>query len=294
MKKISIVWMLFLLLQSNSSIAQTESHNQEMRDSLSKVSSVIWKQKTDSLRLVVNERFFKIFQSALESNGSIAMSFDSISGITRVSSDDDRFRVFTWNVPISDGSNKYFGFIQILGENNKVIPLKSVNYKGTNIENEIFTPSTWYGALYYKLIEEKSKENTLYTLLGWDGNNSESNRKFIDIISEDKSGSIAFGMPIFKTDRGIKSRVIFEYAKKSSMTLRYDYQAIRVKKKKKIKKEDTWLIVMDRLAPMDPSLKGMYKYYVPSGDIYDGFIFRNGYWILVEDVDVANKTNTSR
>jgi hypothetical protein len=46
---------------------------------------------------------------------------------------------------------------------------------------------------------------------------------------------------------------------------------------------------MDRLVPMDPSLKNMRKYYVPSGDTYDGYIFRNGYWILVEEIEVANK-----
>jgi hypothetical protein len=33
----------------------------------------------------------------------------------------------------------------------------------------------------------------------------------------------------------------------------------------------------------------MGKYYVPSGDTYDGYIFRNGYWILVEEIEVANK-----
>jgi len=46
---------------------------------------------------------------------------------------------------------------------------------------------------------------------------------------------------------------------------------------------------MDRLVPMDPSLSGIQKYYVASGDTYDGYIFRDGFWILVEDVDVANR-----
>jgi hypothetical protein len=36
-------------------------------------------------------------------------------------------------------------------------------------------------------------------------------------------------------------------------------------------------------------MKGMRNYYVPAGDMYDGFVFKNGYWVLVEDIEVANK-----
>jgi hypothetical protein len=130
-------------------------------------------------------------------------------------------------------------------------------------------------------------------VLGWDGYTKEANRKLIDIISINNDGDIIFGMPVFKTENGVKSRIILEYADKANLLLRYDYQAIRVEKRKKIKKENAWLIVMDRLVPMDPSLKGIRKYYVPSGDTYDGFLFRNGYWTLVEDIEVANKTMPS-
>jgi hypothetical protein len=105
----------------------------------------------------------------------------------------------------------------------------------------------------------------------------------------DDKGNVVFGMPVFKTGQGIRSRILLEYAEKSSMLLRYDYQAIKVQKGKKIKRENTWLIVMDRLVPMDPSMEGFKQYYVPAGDVYDGFIFRKGNWILVEDIEVANK-----
>ena len=105
----------------------------------------------------------------------------------------------------------------------------------------------------------------------------------------DNSGKVVFGMPVFKTDQGIKYRIVKEYAEKATLLLRYDYQSVLVKKGKKVKKENAWLIVMDRLIPMDPSMKGMPQYYVASGEIYDGFIFRNDFWVLVEDIDVANQ-----
>jgi hypothetical protein len=45
------------------------------------------------------------------------------------------------------------------------------------------------------------------------------------------------------------------------------------------------------MAPMDPSMEGIRKYYVATGDTYDGYIFRNGYWTLVENIEVSNKSS---
>jgi len=193
-----------------------------------------------------------------------------------VASDNSKLRIFTWNVPVSNGTNKYFGFIQLTNDSIKVIPLRSSGSDPVDFESKQLTPQTWYGALYYKLIEVNIGGQTAYTLLGWDGYSTTSNRKLIDVLEIDKAGNIFFGMPVFKTETGIKSRVVKEYAEKANMLLRYDYQAIMVKKRNKIKKEETWLIIMDRLVPMDPSMKGIPKYYVASGDTYDGYIFRNG------------------
>jgi len=143
--------------------------------------------------------------------------------------------------------------------------------------------------LYYKLIEIKTDDQSVYTLLGWDGFTKEANRKIIEVLSVGSNLQVSFGKPVFKTENGIRPRIVFEYAENANMLLRYDYQAIRVQKRKKIKKENTWLIVLDRLVPMDPSMKGIRKYYVPAGDTYDGFIFRSNYWVQAEDIDVVNR-----
>ncbi|MFA5973122.1 MAG: hypothetical protein WC780_12285 [Lentimicrobiaceae bacterium] len=293
--KISILtFILALFCFTEYSVAQSVNNNSGVQDSLSKLSSLIWKQKTDTARLKANEVFLNKFQSVLKAPSSVDISLDSIKGITMVASDNGKLRIFTWNVPVSDGTNKYFGFIQLMRDSLMVIPLHSSGIEQADFETKQFTPQTWYGALYYKLIEVNIGGQTAYTLLGWDGYSTNSNRKLIDIFEIDKAGNIFFGMPVFKTEKGIKSRVVKEYAEKSNMLLRYDYQAIKVKKRNKIKKEETWLIVMDRLVPMDPSMKGIPKYYVASGDTYDGYIFRNGYWVLVEDVEVVNRENSTK
>jgi hypothetical protein len=290
--KISFITVaLSLFFAANFAFGQSNTNISGIQDSLSKLSSIIWKQKTDSGRLQANSIFFKKFQSVLESGSSTGIALDSINGITRVASVDGKFRLFSWNVPFSDGTNKYFGFIQLKLDSSVVIPLQSAVNNLADLDTKQLTPQMWYGAIYYKLIEVEIEGQKAYTLLGWDGFTSNSNRKFIDIIYFDKNGNILFGRPVFKTEKGIKTRVVLEYAEKANMLLRYDYQAIMVEKKKKIKKEETWLIVMDRMVPMDPSLEGIRKYYIPTGDTYDGYIFRNGFWTLVENIEVANKPN---
>lgn len=294
MKNVILLMVLALFFASHDGFAQSITNTSGIQDSLSKLSSQIWKQKTDSSRLQANTIFFIKFQFVLES-GSVAYNvLDSIKGITSIASADNKFRVFTWNVPLSDGTNQYFGFIQYGTDGSKVIPLKSNVTDQKDFDTKLFTPQMWYGAIYYKMIEVEIGGHKTYTLLGWDGFTPNSNRKFIEIIHLDQNGNIVFGMPVFKTDKGIKTRVVLEYAEKANMLLRYDYQAIMVEKKKKIKKENAWIIVMDRMVPMDPSMEGIRKYYVPTGDTYDGYIFRNGYWTLVENVDVANKLNTTK
>lgn len=290
MKRILVFTVLVLLFATNSTSAQTVSGTSGIQDSLSELSSKIWKQKSDSNRLQSNYVFFKKFQSFLEKSSSFGIPLDSINGITRVASDDGKFRIFTWNVPISDGSNRYFGFIQFRRDSLKVIPLKSNEKDWDDFNTRQLTPENWYGAIYYKLIEVEINKQKAYTLLGWDGYTANSNRKLIDIITLDNNGNVAFGMPVFKTEKGIKTRVVIEYAEKASMLLRYDYQSVLVEKKKKIRKEDAWIIVMDRMVPMDPSMEGFRKYYVPTGNTYDGYIFKNGFWTLVENIEVANKS----
>jgi len=284
---LSISLLLFLI--TSGALAQPVENNSGIQDSLSKLSSLIWKQKSDSGSLKANEVFYMKFQSVLKSKSSFDFPLDSILGITRVASDDVKVRVYTWNVPLSGGTNKYFGFIQFLQDSVVLVPLRSVGNDPSDFETGQLASQNWYGAIYYKMIEVKIGSQKAYTLLGWDGYTPNSNRKLIEILTIDKTGNIVFGLPVFKTDQGIKSRIIKEYAEKANMLLRYDYQAILVKKGKKIKKENAWLIVMDRLIPMDSSMKGMLKYYVASGEIYDGYIFRDGYWVLVEDIEVLNR-----
>jgi len=212
-----------LVFITENAYCQSDNNNSAIQDSLSKLSAVIWKQKTDSGRLVANDIFFQKFKTVLESKSSVLLVLDSIKGITLSVSDDKKLRIFSWNIPLLDGSNKYFGFIQFVADSTTLIPLKSGKSVSGDFTQAQLKPQMWYGAIYYKIIQVQIAGKQAYTLLGWDGYNQTSNRKIIDILSIQENGEFVLGLPVFKTDVGIKSRVVFEYAEKANMVMRYDY-----------------------------------------------------------------------
>lgn len=255
---------------------------------LSLESQKIWQQKTDTARIKASQEFSEIFYQYLLNDRKCEHLFDSIVGITETHTENNTFQIFTWNIPLGNGLFLYKGFVRILNKDYYVITLNSTNSELLPNVNSLIKREDWYGALYYKVIENKIGNTNKYTVLGWDGCNNILNRKIIDVFNFENDSTFQFGESIFKTPSGIQARVVLEYAEKANCTLRYDFQSINVQKGNRIKSEKYWMIIMDRLIPMDPSLKGISKYYVPSGDTYDGYLFKDGYWCMVEEVDVRN------
>jgi len=114
------------------------------------------------------------------------------------------------------------------------------------------------------------------------------------------SGTPVFGAFLFKRYNKKKTkRVILEYSATVMVSLKYDDQAFYIRKntrnkKKKLKRINERMLVFDRLMPMDPNLEGQYEYYVPETNIFDGFVFHNGKWIFIKDVDARNPDDKSK
>jgi hypothetical protein len=105
-----------------------------------------------------------------------------------------------------------------------------------------------------------------------------------------------FGAEIFKNYKdGKNKRIIFKYSSGSSMILKYEEQYLTgnkkwnpAKKQFDSESQKKYMIVADYLAPVEPRFEGMFEYYVPSSDIYQGFIFERGCWTYYKEVDVRN------
>lgn len=268
--------------------AQTKTKTAFEEDSLRFLTSVMWSPGPDSIKQAACSSFLDRLSKLMTTTEGFTYPFDSLGGISVQSSDDGYFRIFSWDLPLNSGSNLYFGLIST--RDSKVFRLKE-NTRSSGWEDRIIGIDNWYGCLYYKVITQKYKSEALYTLLGWNGNSKQSDMKIIDIISFKKDGQISFGAPVFKTPGGLKHRVLFEYAKRGNAILRYDKQSLMIPKGRRIQERKLWMVISDHLVPMSPGLEGQYKYYVPSGDTYDGYFFSKGFWIFVENVKVGNSQN---
>ena len=236
----------------------------------------ILRGSSDSIRSLSTLPFRSKFEELLHDPASFNYTFDSLKSVSVLSSEDKKVRIYTWIVPaISKDKYSYFGFVQLYDKKiNKVtlFNLEDTILSTEEAEKKSLSAKTWYGALYYRIIENKLKGEKAYTLLGWRGNNLRTTIKVIDVLVINKEIP-KFGAPVFKIEKGFKHRVIFEYTASATMTLRYH--------------ENKKMIIYDHLSPSNPDLKGKYEYYGPDMT-YDALKFKKGKWELLKNIEIGN------
>ena len=274
---------LFVLLSALSIVGQAKKpvHFPEV-DSINQMLCSILQTKSDINKNKLNAYLVGYFQEFLETEESWSAEYDSVKYLGVLKSDDGKLRVFTWNLNYKDGSFKYFGFLQYKDkdkDNSYVFFLDDKKQTDNELKRLYQTYSEWYGALYYEIITTKWNSRTFYTLIGWDGADFLINRKVVEVLTFDRRGMPEFGNKSFKLEKTITGRLIFEYADRATMLLRYN--------------EQQNMIVLDHLSPPEAKYKGLYQYYGPDFS-YDAFSFRAGRWHLISDVDPEKAINYKR
>jgi hypothetical protein len=263
----------FDIVAFNAKSQDTESSSlKSIEDSLTVLMKQIFSDKSISIREDVNTKFQSLLKNSLSRNDAFDYPFDSLKHIGRIKSEDNRIRIFTWNMPQIGGNQKYFGFI-LLKEKNQIIELTDSRKSIDNPIKDILSPQNWMGALYYSIINESYKGKTYYILLGLDFNNLFSTKKIIEVLTFGKDSEPIFGSNIFKVGDVTLNRVIFEYSARATMTLRYI--------------SDSKTIVFDHLSPSRSDFTDNYQFYGPDFT-FDGFRFDNGFWVYVRNLDLRN------
>lgn len=256
---------------------------------LQKSDRIVLQQKDDSLktysidliqainaqnRFKADSLFTKMFVRALKVNGSFYYPFDSLETISKLYPPDSSFRIFTWQMVINDNIIRQHGAIQMKTEDGslKLYPLIDKSDVTINIADTIGNNKGWIGAVYYRIIENKSSNQKYYTLLGYDENNIRSNRKIIEVLNfvndEPKFGGRYFSFENDAVKLPTLSRYIMEYKKSTGARLTYD--------------ENLSMIVFEHLESESNEPKKKWTL-IPDGD-YEGFKWNNGKWVHVEKV----------
>ncbi len=275
---IAVLGFFTCLLHSGHGYAQEEGFQkiQALEDSLAKLGYTMYNEPSEPERLEANFTFVKTLVSALKVPHSYTFPFDSLDMVSILDAPDDRFRIFSWHIPLNDGSYLYYGAIQLHTSDGslKLYPLLDKTYEIAEPEQAVTTPDHWYGAQYYRIVAL----NSAYVLLGWKGYTPYVTQKVIEVLRLTESGA-QLGQPIFDDAEGNKpARAIYRYSRNASMYLDYDTAENR--------------IVFDHLAPADQRQQGQYEQYGPDLT-YDAWQLANGRLVLISEVPFLNPPSSN-
>lgn len=258
---------LFLLLLGKISFGQNLQKMQIWQDSLLQLGKKVFDNRAEVERIESNFLFVKTLVSALKEPNSYFYDFDKLNMISALRSPDDKFRVFSWNVPLHDGSYLYYGAIQLRSGNLKLIPLLDKTFEIKDVDKDVVDNNNWYGAQYYEIIPfQKNK----YILLGWKGHRADFTQKVIEILNFDSDDKISFGQAVF-SDKPPLVRKIFFYNRQATMILQYNKAKNRIE--------------FDNLVAVRGEEK---KDYVPDLS-HNAYIIKNNKLLFEENIEVLNQ-----
>ncbi len=270
------VFFLILVVMSRELCAQDQGSLQHAEIAIQKLFRQIPDTKDDQKKIQISEKITAQFEEALRDENSFDFPFDSLRNMGKLVSPDHQLKIYTWNIPFTDGTQLYSGFIQYYSKADKqyrIIKLTDKSDQNTDPENQILSPQNWFGALYYQIIPEKSNGTTYYTLLGFDFNNLFTSKKIIDVFYFENDTIPRFGKPMFNYENKLLCRIIFEFSARAIMALNYN--------------QNKKMIIFDHLSPSQPSYQGKYRFYGPDFS-YDGLKFDDGRWNLVKNINITN------
>ncbi len=252
------------------------SHLQVMEDSLKVYGHDMIMDSIASRRFINDSMFIRTLVRTLKTPYSFYFPFNSLQTVSRIYAPDSSFRIFSWQFERDEAQYRQRGAIQVKTTDGslQLYPLLDMSDYTDAPQDSIRSGSNWIGAIYYAVIMKQFNNKKFYTLLGYDDNNKQTTKKWIDILTFNEAGAPVFGGPFFNYKTGdekpdlLQARFCLEYKKDARARLTYD--------------RDMDMIMYDHLVSEsnEPSDKSTM---VPDGD-YQGFKWANGKWQQVDKV----------
>lgn len=247
-----------------------------IEDSIAFQYTELSKAKSDTDRDSCSQRMRRLFIEAMAIEGTFEHSFEKLK-FSKITSSDNKVRLFNWNQPNDDGTFKYYCFVLRREVSRKGqsslewFELEQAKREVDKVENKFLNADKWLGALYYDIIPVGKKNVDTYVVLGWEGKDDITTRKIIDAITF-TGNKVRLGAAIFKTATGTQKRMIYEYSNDISMSIKY-----YAKK---------GCIVMDHLSPKSPAMQGVWADYGPDGT-YCMFKLDKDKWEFFDEIDIS-------
>lgn len=258
-----------LSAQSLSQIPESDREVLKLQeDTLGVLSFLIVNDSLAESRFAATRKMIPTLVKALRVHNSFYYPFDRLQAVSIQYPPDSSFRIFTWQLQVSEEEYRYYGAIQQRSSELKLFPLIDRSYEIEDPEQEILPAEKWFGALYYNILQLGSGPDASYLLFGFDANNDKVRRKLIDVLQWG-GGKPSFGAPLFPPrDEAIapRKRLMLDYSAEASVRLNYD-PALE-------------LIVYDHLIEI-PAADGSGMLRVPDGS-YEAFKMEQQKLVYVE------------
>lgn len=286
------------MLVSLGAAAQDKALMANYQSQLVKYFEKVSSAPTDNERYNANELATQLMMQALETDGSFKYQWNLGEYVSVLTSSDKKMRIITWPVVSDQGEYECFGFIQVYDEKEggyTVYQLTDVSDEAINIEESLFSPDRWLGAVYQQIVTTQHEGRTYYTLLGWTGRTPLVQRKVIEpVCFKGTSSKPQFGQALFRREKNLR-RIVLDYSSQAMVNLNYSEQYTRTvtskrvksgsgKKSKTVSVQETNdqkgpMIIFDEIEPQLPGMDGLFQYYVPSG-VEMAYVWTNGRWEL--------------
>ena len=257
MKQIILIGAIFISI--NSSINGQSIFNYDSTGTqLQKLASRIQEDTLLSYRLNADSIFTRALVQTLKSPYSFKYNFDSLTAIKHIISPDGRFKFFSWQVDLGDGTYRQRGAMQLPTKEGqlKLLPFFDNSDFIQNITLGVYDRKKWIGAIYYDIIPMEYNGENIYTLLGFDENNTSVSKKIIEVLRFENEEPI-LGGNFFKFTPdptypiGTIDRFVYSFKKGSNAIIKYEKLQNR--------------IILSELASTENDLKKQ-ETLVPSGN----------------------------
>ena len=239
---------------------------------LLKLFSGILDTNNNEERVRLNDSIVKIIDKYIESEMVLNHRFVDLRYLGQILSPDSRLKIITWNLVMTDGTNKYFCYLVRKGNRgkpNQIFKLAGANMDDPPRTDKIYSPEDWYGALYYAVQPFRHKRETFYVLLGLDYTNLLISTKIIDVLAFTDDGGIIFGKDCFIRGDDIKHRELLSYSADGITTLRFNNKKS---------------IIFDHLVPVSQVRPESPGFYVPEFS-FDAYVLKKGIWKFEENIE---------
>lgn len=269
-----VLYLIILLSISGQSKGQVASR--DISPELAKLFNRLEKNSDDNVRISINDSIRCLIDSYASSDSVFEHRFTNIRYLGQVLSPDKLLKIITWNLILTNSTNRYFCYFIRKGEKGKEQSIYRLTGRNSDIPirtDTVYSEGNWYGALYYDLRPVRFKKEIFYVLLGLDFGNKYVNRKIIDALSFTSDGHLIFGRRWFAAKNEIKFREVFEYNANGVMSLKF-YSGKS--------------IVFDHLVPITSKMNEEKMSYGAEYS-FDSYTYKSGVWKLKINVDARNK-----